>query len=624
MQQSQGQRIGLRANDIFNYLRPENWIVRSTQEIDFGVDYEIEILDDTGKTTGSFAKVQLKGSENLSYINNGEAISFSFEIDNAKYLIEEISMPTYLFVCDNNTEKCYWVSFKTDKTLNDAYRLALNNNQQTFSVHIDIVNDFSETHKEIIRDMAMSNKINASKLIQEINFYDYAGLSKNIDIGNFKETLLNQIENVDLYEMQQLSEKEDFSALLELIEKNLKSDKSISFKFNTLAYKKLALRRAASRTGMHISEIMEYRSNADLNIGLEYVELTNNLKDNDILKIASKLWLNLAILYKLSSKFQWLNISVQQHEKEPEDFTGFWLLTISSQINELSKEIAKIIDESLGQINSIVTSNYYSLLIDIVPEFVMSMIGFLFFLIRNNEEAFKLIENHLDLLVNLSLDLSKVIYNNKPNWNRFELLIQVKLQYKSLFLNSNMKILGKKLKDDIYPYISQIPDKNLRRELFLQVKNYIKNLIDARDTTEGNISIDEEIALLKDQMRGLGVDISNPQTDEDMAIVEAIDALNPERALRNCVHLYVYQSITSPLGQMLKLSTLGVKGLCCTKKYYQVENVFLDNVSHFMEQRYCSKCKAKKAHTKSWKWTREWQEEQHKKFHKKLFPKNNN
>lgn len=609
MKQSVAQKIGSRADVIFKYLCPDNWIVRSQQEIDYGIDYEIEIFSENRQSTGALAKIQLKGSENLTYKNN--VICYAFNVDNAQYLIDEITLPTYLVVCDNNREKCYWVSLKNNQTLEQDYRTALKNNQKTFTIYISTNNDISTTHKIFIEDITLSNKLIATKKLASINFTDYKNL--NINPDDFEQSILNQLENICLHKLQKLWQDCKYQEVIKLAEEYKKSDKSILFKFNILAYKKDALKKELFSKN-NISEInrMTFRANINANIAQEYIDLTKDLAEDNVLKIISEIWLNISVLNELSTKFQWLNISIQQHQLAKNDYTEFWLLTVSVQIKELYLYIAEAMMKIVNGINSVLHSNQYLIIVEILPEFIISLTGFLFFLSKDNKEGFEQLENDIDSLVKFTLKLCKE--NNL--WNKYIVIMSTLMQYKSFYLGIDKLIYGKKLRNDVYPLVFAVKNINLQKDLLDNIKNFTLSVIKSRETTE--ISIEDEIELLKQQMRGLGVNVDNPETDNDKAIVEALYAINPERVLKSCIYRYIYV-MTSPLGKMINLFTLGVKGMYCTKHKYRMETVFLENLSTWMNEQYCSKCKDKCSHTDNWKWSRKWQQEQNKKFQNEVY-----
>ena len=137
-------------------------------------------------------------------------------------------------------------------------------------------------------------------------------------------------------------------------------------------------------------------------------------------------------------------------------------------------------------------------------------------------------------------------------------------------------------------------------------------------------SIEEEIEFYKQHVKALGVDINNKTDDISQAVKIAIDDLNPERALRNCKYLYLYQSFISPMGQWLQLPTMGPKGLYCTNHKHRIEGYSLDTVHSGYEYSYCNKCTDKSPHPADWKWSRNWQQEQEEKYYKLIFPNSKN
>ncbi len=170
--------------------------------------------------------------------------------------------------------------------------------------------------------------------------------------------------------------------------------------------------------------------------------------------------MNIAILNELSTKFQWLNISIKQHEENPDDSTGFWLLTASSQIKELYAAIADLLVKIITAIHSIVASNQQLMVLDIMSEFVLSLSGFLFFFARDNQEGFEALEKNINSLIDFTLKIAQT----NSLWTKYAVLNNVKLQYISLYININRQLYGQKLRHSIYPNIFKIPEKNCKKK----------------------------------------------------------------------------------------------------------------------------------------------------------------
>jgi len=110
-----------KSEDILKSHLPDNWIVRKLPK-DYGVDYEIEIVD--GEiVTGKRIWVQLKSQESTSVVNRkvdhfGEeetipCISYSLETEYLKY-VRSCPFPLLLFLTDLETQRVYWLSLQDE------------------------------------------------------------------------------------------------------------------------------------------------------------------------------------------------------------------------------------------------------------------------------------------------------------------------------------------------------------------------------------------------------------------------------------------------------------------------------------------------------------------------------
>jgi hypothetical protein len=74
---------------------------------DYGRDFEIEIFH-SGKSTGILFNVQLKSSVSPSYSRNKEFLSVKLKIRNARYLAQELHLPTFVIRADVTQNKLFW------------------------------------------------------------------------------------------------------------------------------------------------------------------------------------------------------------------------------------------------------------------------------------------------------------------------------------------------------------------------------------------------------------------------------------------------------------------------------------------------------------------------------------
>ncbi|HIF9094900.1 TPA: DUF4365 domain-containing protein [Photobacterium damselae] len=131
--------IGAAAGRIFNYKAPLNWIIRSQEDQDdHGIDCEIELKDSSGKALGqeSLFKIQLKGQESCSFIDEGQKLSFSVSRARLQYYLK-FNIPVILVVVEVSSEEIYWVSVTNNKEILEKVR---DSSTDSLTVHLPVEN----------------------------------------------------------------------------------------------------------------------------------------------------------------------------------------------------------------------------------------------------------------------------------------------------------------------------------------------------------------------------------------------------------------------------------------------------------------------------------------------------
>ena len=143
------------SEQLLKNLLPSHWLVRKIDK-DYGVDYEIEIVDET-IVTGKRIWVQLKSKETceVKIIKNGEKfnnyISFQLPIKYAKYAFK-CGFPLLLFLADLSCKKIFYVNIRDEITENIFPRKPDWDEQDSISlkipednsIEIDSHDDFSD------------------------------------------------------------------------------------------------------------------------------------------------------------------------------------------------------------------------------------------------------------------------------------------------------------------------------------------------------------------------------------------------------------------------------------------------------------------------------------------------
>ena len=131
--------IGTAAGRIFEYKAPFNWIIRTQEDQnDHGIDCEIELKDSNGKALGqeSVFKIQLKGQENCSFIEDGQKLSFSVSRARLQYYLK-FNIPVILVVVEVSSEEIYWISVTDNQEILAKVK---DSSTDTLTVHLPVEN----------------------------------------------------------------------------------------------------------------------------------------------------------------------------------------------------------------------------------------------------------------------------------------------------------------------------------------------------------------------------------------------------------------------------------------------------------------------------------------------------
>ena len=133
---------------------------------DYGRDFEIEIFRD-GKSTGIVFNVQLKSSEAPSYSKRGEFVSVDLKVANARYLAEELHLPTFVIQADVSQNKLFWSAPQIDSAL--GAHLANSPHAKSCTIRVPVKNEFPATVQELVETVGQLATVLASKRLMGID-----------------------------------------------------------------------------------------------------------------------------------------------------------------------------------------------------------------------------------------------------------------------------------------------------------------------------------------------------------------------------------------------------------------------------------------------------------------------
>ncbi len=97
---------------IFSNNIPDEWVIREVTERDYGVDCYIEMVNEENQLTGELISIQLKGTNDLTWTQNGTHSFYEVKISTTNYWYQ---FPTPVFIClvDVKNAKVYFETVRS-------------------------------------------------------------------------------------------------------------------------------------------------------------------------------------------------------------------------------------------------------------------------------------------------------------------------------------------------------------------------------------------------------------------------------------------------------------------------------------------------------------------------------
>lgn len=198
MKRPKQHEIDSAARRLFQNSWPDAHPLRKQDE-DYGIDFEVEIFKD-GESTGAIFKIQLKGSRRPNYSVDGKIISFKLELNRAKYLIEQIEIPTAIILCDTTKELVYWNVLHLDQRLQKEYDHCKERGRKTITVHFETCNKLPDTIERLLNAFYKAGDFLALARVAKINPYAYS--DKNLEVLHQKIRIVNDKTLMQLSNIQ--------------------------------------------------------------------------------------------------------------------------------------------------------------------------------------------------------------------------------------------------------------------------------------------------------------------------------------------------------------------------------------------------------------------------------------
>lgn len=584
-------QIDTKAKRIFVNSLPTLWVERE-QGSDYGVDYELEIFKQE-QSTGQIAKIQLKGTTNIK-IKNG-IIKFKLELPNVNYLLNEIKIPTFLFIVDVNTKNIYWKNIKCSKTIRSDFNAALKKQRKSILIKIPETNTFDDKRELFPGEIDLANSKIAFDGFNNIDNKTFINFIEDSD--SLEKCIIDSEIKLNLLygsKLFKILESGEYDKVIEEADKIISTIKGTNESIFNILY----LRDFALEAILHSVELDEKQKYL---ISIENAQLFIKYLPRNNLSFKCYSLINYHT--KHLEYLCWIEFGIYSNTLLYTEKEEYLKLMANTRRNDIIIYIHRLYNHILKLLKfQLKTESSNLLLAENIYRVVESLRRLVFRIVNeigneiNNDNFLGHILTILDIGINISI-LNKDDKNTlRGKLLKIDLLRVIDKKRSITYINNLMVSLKKN------------PDKSL----FNMLKNIKDELL--REQNDYKLTIDDEINHYKQMASGLGINLDDKEDDISKIINIGIKDLNPHRILKNCIHLFVQIDSFGIPAQMMKLPTAGSKILHCTKHHYAIGSMELDFIYKSFEKEYCSKCKNRKPQKKGWEWNREWQIEQDKKY----------
>lgn len=586
--------IGTEAGRIFEYNLPSSWIFRSQEDQnDFGIDGEIELKNENGKALGkdSVFKVQIKGEENSTYINEGKTLSFNLKMERLRYYFE-FKVPVILVVVEVSSEKVYWLPITNDENL--RVRAKQSEQNDSIQVHLPIENTLARKNDSLASRMLDSvidcwDYLNIKGLKDSIDRYPItspSSLNKKIeDIGDALFKAYHQQLNNLLFDR---NFKGVFEKASEICRSPIVPAKD---QFVALLYYFQAFQISPFTSVKR--EILEENFKVChwlLNLAREQKSRVHRL-------------IAIGKSRRIRFKFQLDQLHATHHSIGHFDKESLEHLIFNNQTQQLYRDCCLSLQKIIELCNRLTRDGQYHVLSDIFIDFYASILIF-----RSVHDARGTKE---------SIDFLELWHKN---------MASLVMTY-CVITNDTFKI------ERLYYLISTLlkEDKKATKEIRKVILSSLPELEGTLDGLENaalevnehqdfySISIEEQKSFFVEMAKNLGMDPDDPENEFGHIVDIGLKNYDPTDIMRNCESLFVHYRPGGIIAQSLRMHSAGGMHLlvCLNHGHAQGTGNLLTllyddsdglNLGYGFKQQNCDKCSDCRPRSEDWTWNLKWYE----------------
>ncbi|HCE5203291.1 TPA: DUF4365 domain-containing protein [Vibrio parahaemolyticus] len=596
--------IGKEAGRIFEYKLPANWISRSQEDQDdHGIDYEIEIKNSEGKALGkdNVFKVQVKGEENCSFINNGKTVSHSIKVERLKYYLR-FNIPVVLVVVDVTLERVFWVSITDSDKIKEQ---------------VSSTSDDSKTiHLPVENELVRRNNPSFIRLLDAVthcwNYLSVRGIKQAV--ANYSIVKPDEIDKCideigDAFfrahhaKLDQLLLKRSFDKLYQQSNQIMQSpiappkERFIATMYYAEAF------NMSPYTKTKQEEVIERLILREM-----LVRIAREKRDR-IYRLTAIGKARIGVFKSKLDQLHALHISNQHFDSD-----SFEFYYLNAETQKLYLGVCRTLQKIIFLCNRLVRQSQFDVLSGLFVELgALILIFKIVHSARGSNESIEFLDNWFEQ-VNL---LVLMYVASDRDYHKLERLY---------FITAHLGLKDREKLDHPKKLIlSALPESE---DLLLFIEKKVKELNNERDFYD--LSVEEQKEFFIDMAKNLGMDPDDPENEFGRFVKIGLDNYDPSGVVKNCENMFVHYQPGGIIAQQLRMHSIGGRLMICLKHGHAIGSGALlseaysrSEVSEHRQgfkQRYCDSCSDCKARDESWEWSLKWQFEEAKK-HRELLDK---
>ncbi|ENO8808667.1 DUF4365 domain-containing protein [Photobacterium damselae] len=589
--------IGAAAGRIFNYKAPLNWIIRSQEDQDdHGIDCEIELKDSSGKALGqeSLFKIQLKGQESCSFIDEGQKLSFSVSRARLQYYLK-FNIPVILVVVEVSSEEIYWVSVTNNKEILEKVR---DSSTDSLTVHLPVENKLERN------DSATFDKL--LEAVQEC--WDYLSLRDLKHAVNNCKTLQPEALNTCIEQVGDALFKAYHIKLDQLL---------LARSFNDLyqqASDIIQSRIVPAKDRFLAALYFDYAFKVAPYKQVKNEQIKEQLKLCEYLVICAREQKESAYRLTAIAKARSVLFSIQverlhalHHSNENFKSDSFEYLFMNREIHKQYHEACAQLQKIINMCHRLVNQSQFNILADLMCDVALSIDAFkTIHNARGSNEAIVFLDEWFEKMLHTVLMYSSIV-SDMRKIERLYLMVNLQSELKTI-VKFNVRSL-------ILEYFPSAEDLLDTLDNIMASKEEPKPLYEA--------SIEEQKQFFAEMAKNLGMDPDDPASREGQFVAIGLANYDPTDIIGHCEHMFVDYRPRGMIAQQLGMHSLSMPIMTCLKHKHTVGtgNLLIkafDNSKgpEFVlgfKQNHCDKCSDCSPREDDWVWNLKWQYEERKK-----------